>query len=269
EKKDSENQRLLQSNQQQVFLNKVLGGGGVVLIIMVGSLFYFFVGKQKANKQLEKQKRQIEINLREKESLLREIHHRVKNNLQVISSLLNMQSYHLDDPGMINAIAEGQSRVKAMALIHQKLYQTEQLTEIDFEEYTNQLINHLATAFGQPDKKINSKVSGANIKLDIDTAIPLGLILNELVTNAYKYAFEGVNEGDLAIELQRVDDHQYELTVADSGKGLPGDFDVTKLNSLGLKLVNMLIEQLDGQLTIQSENGTQFSIRFKETRMSA
>ncbi|MEQ9413083.1 MAG: histidine kinase dimerization/phosphoacceptor domain -containing protein, partial [Cyclobacteriaceae bacterium] len=218
EKKDAENQRLLHANEQQEKLNLILGGGGLLLLMLSGSLFYFYRGKQKANQKLVIQKRQIESNLNEKEALLREIHHRVKNNLQVISSLLNMQSYHLDDPGMINAIAEGQSRVKAMALIHQKLYQTEQLTEIDFEEYTNQLISHLATAFGQPDKKITSKVRGANIKLDIDTAIPLGLILNELVTNAYKYAFEGVNEGDLAIELQRVDDHQYKLTVADNGK---------------------------------------------------
>jgi two-component sensor histidine kinase len=149
------------------------------------------------------------------------------------------------------------------------LYQTEQLSEIDFQEYADQLIDHLATVFGHPDKKINSHVNGYNIKLDIGTAIPLGLILNELVTNAYKYAFKDASGGDLKIELQIEKDQHYNLTVMDNGQGLPKDFDETKLNSLGLKLVRMLIEQLDGSVTIQSGKGTSFYIRFKETRMSA
>lgn len=224
---------------------------------------------QRTNEEIIHQKQIIEQSLKEKESLLREIHHRVKNNLQVISSLLNMQSYHLDDPGMISAIAEGQSRVKAMALIHQKLYQTDQLTEIDFQEYTEQLIQHLATAFGRPNRKVTSIVKGSDIKLDIDTAIPLGLILNELVTNAYKYAFKDEENGYLQVELSREQDEYFTLKVADNGQGLPQGFDEAKLNSLGLKLVRMLIEQLDGSLTIQNEGGTHFNIRFKETRMSA
>lgn len=268
EYKEAENKRLLQTNQQHETLNKILGGGGILLLLMLSSLFYFYKGKQRANKKLEAHKKQIEISLREKEALLREIHHRVKNNLQVISSLLNMQSYHLQNQDMIDVFTGGQSRVKAMALIHQKLYQTEQLSEIDFREYTEQLISHLETAFGSADKKIKTCVDGANIKLDIDTAIPLGLILNELITNAYKYAFEGVQGGNLQIALHQ-EDMYYHLTVKDSGHGLPSDFDESKLTSLGLKLVRMLIDQLDGSLTIENDAGAHFSIRFKETRLSA
>ena len=180
-----------------------------------------------------------------------------------------MQSHYLDDPRMINAIAEGQSRVKAMALIHQKLYQTDQLSEIDFQEYTEQLISHLAAAFGQPGKNINSAVNGSALKLDIDTAIPLGLILNELITNAYKYAFTDVAEGSLRIDLKRDDNHFYHLRISDSGQGFPTDFSEAKLNSLGLRLVRMLIEQLDGSLTISNEPGAHFYIRFKESKLSA
>jgi two-component system, sensor histidine kinase PdtaS len=269
EKKEAENQRLLLANTQQSRLSWILGGGGTLLLLMFGLLAYFYRGKQKVNKELNEQKKQVESNLREKETLLREIHHRVKNNLQVISSLLNMQSYYLDDPRMISAIAEGQNRVKAMALIHQKLYQTEQLSEIDFQEYTEQLIGHLATALSDPDKKISSTVNGAALKLDIDTAIPLGLILNELITNAYKYAFNGVSEGTLHVDLKLDEAHYYHLRISDSGQGLPANFSEANLNSLGLKLVRMLIEQLDGSLTITNVPGASFYIRFKESRLSA
>jgi two-component sensor histidine kinase len=241
----------------------------VLLILLLISLFYFYRGKQKVNQRLEVQKKQIENSLQEKEALLREIHHRVKNNLQLISSLLNMQTYHLKDPDMINAIAEGQSRVKAMALIHQKLYQTEQLSEIDFQEYTEQLIAHLATAFGEHGRIVHSKVNSQALKLDIDTAIPLGLILNELVTNAYKYAFSEMNEGKLNVDFSLDDERTYHLLISDSGRGLPEDFNESKLNSLGLKLVRMLVEQLDGSLTICNDPGAHFHIRFKKNEIAA
>ncbi len=180
-----------------------------------------------------------------------------------------MQSYYLDDPRMINAIAEGQNRVKAMALIHQKLYQTDHLSEIDFQEYTEQLIGHLSTAFNHPGKMIRSSVNGSALKLDIDTAIPLGLILNELITNAYKYAFSGVNEGSFKVDLTRDDSSYFHLRISDSGQGFPIDFSEEKLNSLGLKLVRMLTEQLDGSLTITNSPGANFYIRFKESKLSA
>ncbi|MFZ6010987.1 MAG: tetratricopeptide repeat-containing sensor histidine kinase [Bacteroidota bacterium] len=269
EKKEAENQRLLIANEQQTTLNRMLGGGGILSILLLVSLFYFYRGKQKANRKLEVQNKQIESNLREKESLLREIHHRVKNNLQVISGLLNMQSYHLQDPEMINAIAEGQSRVKAMALIHQKLYQTDQLSEIDFQEYTEQLIGHLDAAFGKQGRTFNREVNGSSLKLDIDTAIPLGLILNELITNSFKYAFTEATVVDLKVDLKLDDEQYYHLHISDSGKGFPDDFNESKLNSLGLKLVRMLVEQLDGALEISNEKGAHFYIRFKKQHIAA
>jgi two-component sensor histidine kinase len=180
-----------------------------------------------------------------------------------------MQSHHVDDPRLMHAIAEGQNRVKAMALIHQKLYQTEQLSEIDFQEYTEQLLQHLSAALGEPGKKIRSLVNGSSLKLDIDTAIPLGLILNELITNAYKYAFNESSEGSLQVILQRDDTACYHLRISDSGSGLPANFEEAHLNSLGLKLVRMLIEQLDGTLTITNEPGASFYIRFRDTRLTA
>jgi two-component sensor histidine kinase len=268
-KKEAENQRLLLVNRQQTQLSRILGGSGILLLTVLGLLAYFYRDKQQANVKLQEQKKQIEFNLREKEALLREIHHRVKNNLQVISSLLNMQSYYMDDPRMINAIAEGQNRVKAMALIHQKLYQTDHLSEIDFQEYTEQLISHLATAFGDSGRMVRSKVNGSALKLDIDTAIPLGLILNELITNSYKYAFNGMQEGNLKVDLTRDNLHYYHLRISDSGHGFPADFNEDKLNSLGLKLVRMLIEQLDGSLAITNDPGAHFYIRFKESKLSA
>jgi two-component sensor histidine kinase len=269
EKKEAENKQLVIANTQQSRLNWILATGSGLLLIMVIALLYFYRDKRKANVKLEQQKRQIQSNLQEKEALLREIHHRVKNNLQVISSLLNMQSYYLDDPRMINAIAEGQNRVKAMALIHQKLYQTDHLSEIDFQEYTEQLINHLATAMGHQYGKVHSTVNGSSLKLDIDTAIPLGLILNELITNAYKYAFSADKEGSFNVHLTRDEAAYYHLRISDSGQGLPADFNEEDLNSLGLKLVRMLTEQLDGSLTISNEPGASFYIRFKESKLSA
>lgn len=268
EKKESENQRLIHANMQQSRLNWMLASGGTLLLALLMFLAYFYQGKQKANIKLELQKRQIQSSLLEKEALLREIHHRVKNNLQIISSLLNMQSYHIEDPRLINVIADGQHRVKAMALIHQKLYQTDHLSEIDFREYTEQLILHLAAAFGA-GKKIQSTVNGSSLKVDIDTAIPLGLILNELITNAYKYAFNDIAEGKIIIDLKLDETHHYHLRVADSGKGLPEGFSATKLNSLGLKLVHMLTEQLNGSLTISNDPGANFYIRFKKITMTA
>lgn len=269
EKKEAENRRLQLVAVEQTRLSWVLGGGGILLLLLLGLLAYFYRGSRQANQRLAAQNHQIEVNLREKEALLREIHHRVKNNLQVISSLLNMQSHHLDDPRMADAISEGQNRVKAMALIHQKLYQTEQLSEIDFHEYAQQLLAHLSAALSVPGKKINNTVTGAALKLDIDTAIPLGLILNELITNAYKYAFQGVTEGTLKVDLQRDEAAFYHLRISDNGRGFPADFSESKVNSLGLKLVRMLIEQLEGSLTISNDPGASFYIRFRETRATA
>jgi two-component sensor histidine kinase len=269
EKKEAENRELLERSRRQRQWNVALAIGAGLLVTLAGLLLYFYRGLRRAHRKSERQKQQIAESLREKEALLREIHHRVKNNLQIISSLLNMQTYYANDPRMIHAIAEGQNRVKAMALIHQKLYQTDNLTAIDFQEYAEQLIGHLAAALAPPGKTIRSHVNGSSLKLDIDTAIPLGLILNELITNSYKYAFSNVAEGELQVHLSCDTERNYHLRISDSGSGLPPGFNEHTLNSLGLKLVRMLTEQLDGTLTISNQAGAHFYIRFRENRLTA
>lgn len=249
--------------------------GGLVLVFAAAGFIYraerlkarAFDKLSLLNEEVVTKNLLIERALGEKEALLKEIHHRVKNNLQVISSILNMQSRASASPEMLSVIQEGQSRVKAMALIHQKLYQTEKLSEIDFREYAEELLEHLSSIFqGTSGKEILRKVTGSDIKLDIDVAIPLGLILNELISNAYKYAFEGREQGQISVELKRTTEGNLQLEVADNGNGLPVDFDLEKAKSLGLKLVNILTRQLNGQLSFQSVAGAQFSIVIQEVK---
>lgn len=172
----------------------------------------------------------IQTSLEEKETLLREIHHRVKNNLQIISSLLNIQSDNIEDPTLLSNIREGQNRVQAMSLIHQNLYQSEHLSNVDIENYLKELVVYLSEMFEKDGKKINVEIEANHIEFDIDTAIPLGLIVNELVSNAYKYAFENQANGKIKIDIKALNEVEYELNVNDDGKGLPSDFDPTKAN---------------------------------------
>ncbi len=208
------------------------------------------------NREIEKQKDMIQASLGEKEILLREIHHRVKNNLQIISSLLNIQSEHIQDEQVLSSIQEGQSRVEAMSLIHQNLYQSEHLNNVDISNYLQQLTAYLSNVFSGERRSIAVSVETAHINFDIDTAIPLGLIVNELVSNAYKYAFDKNSTGGINIRLQ----------VADNGKGLPPGFDPEKSNTLGLKLVKILSRQLRGSFSSKSGNGTVFLVKFKDLR---
>ncbi len=241
-------------SQASTFRNALIGGS-ILLILVVGLVV--------RNSRLKTQ------SLKEKEYLLKEIHHRVKNNLQVISSLLNMQSREANDPEMLDVIKEGQSRVKAMSLIHQKLYQTDNLSEIDFEEYSQQLIDQLATLYKRDGLELEKTIIARDIKLDIDTAIPLGLILNELISNSFKYAFKEMEKGELQISLERLSKEDLKLTVFDNGVGLPGNLDLSTVKSLGLKLVNILTKQLKGNMNFSNENGARFEIEFKDLRMSA
>ncbi len=271
---DIDRQQALLAQEQKIRF--ILIAGILVVIILAGLIYKGERQKARAydqlsiqNQEIAKKNAVIETALQEKESLLKEIHHRVKNNLQVISSILNMQSRATASPEMLTAIQEGQSRVKAMALIHQKLYQTEKLSEIDFKEYAEELMDHLSSIF-QSSKggAIVKTISSPDIKLDIDMAIPLGLILNELISNAYKYAFEGKTEGAISVELKRVGEDQLQLEVADNGKGMPADFNLEKAKSLGLKLVNILTRQLNGQMSVHSTGGAHFSILIQNTKVA-
>jgi two-component system, sensor histidine kinase PdtaS len=201
----------------------------------------------------------------EKEALLKEIHHRVKNNLQIISSLLSIQTENITDERVVSAVLESQGRVKAMALIHQLLYQEEELTRISFRTYLPQLVNTVSSIFKKDDEKVELEVEVGDIAFDIDTSIPLGLIVTELASNAFKYAFGREKEGRLKVNLESAGNGKYVLTVADNGKGLPPGIRIDELNSMGLRLVKMLTGQLDGELEYYYNKGAIFTVSFSET----
>ncbi len=220
---------------------------------------------QLSNNEVSRQRDELRSRNENIELLLKEIHHRVKNNLQVVSSLLDLQTREIEDERTLATFIEGQSRVKAMALIHQKLYQNEGLVSIDFGDYVEQLIKELIGVY-LLSKKVNTTVNvNGNTQFDIDTAIPLGLILNELISNAFKYAYDGSEEARLNVQLDSVDNGQYCLTVSDNGKGLPEHFEFAKLKSLGLKLVRRLSKQLYGEVMYSKDGGARFTITFMDT----
>jgi PAS domain S-box-containing protein len=198
-----------------------------------------------------------------REMYFRELHHRVKNNLQVISSLLFLQSQQASDPNTIEILKESQSRVKSIALIHEKLYRSPELTRIDFGEYARDLVSDLFRAYGATDA-VSVRLDIPDVSLEIDTAIPCGLIINELVSNVLKHAFPGGRRGQVLIGLTAAAPGEFELLVQDDGVGLPQDYALRTGTSLGLRLVSDLTRQLDGALDMTSAGGAAFRIRFKE-----
>jgi PAS domain S-box-containing protein len=205
----------------------------------------------------------IKASLEEKEILLREIHHRVKNNMQVVISLLSLQSDKIKDQQYVEMLKESQDRIKSMALIHEKLYQSKDFANIDFDGYVKALVNSLFVSHGANPDKIASKIEIKDISLGLDYAIPCGLIINELVSNSLKYAFPNEREGEIGIGLQKTSENEVELTVSDNGIGIPEELDFGTIESLGLDLVKVLAEhQLGGKIELKRAGGTSFSIRF-------
>jgi len=202
----------------------------------------------------------MQASLREKEVLLKEIHHRVKNNLQVMSSLLNLQSQHLTDPKALDALRVSTHRIKTMALIHDKLYRSESLSGIYFPGYVHDLTGDLINTYA-PDKHIVLNVDIDPVSFDLDTSIPLGLILNELVSNSLKHAFPDDEGGIIAVSLHSRD-AGVEMSVSDSGIGFPEDLDFTDTQSMGMQLVVILVDQLEGTIELKRSNGTEFRITF-------
>lgn len=226
---------------------------GVILLIA-------FIGKTRSNKVLLDQKQEIERQNNEREILLKEIHHRVKNNLQIISSLLSLQSRKMEDGEAKDAVREGQSRIKSMSLIHQKLYGESNFSKINMKEYIEDLTEILFKSY-KPGSMIEKKIEVDNLFIDVDTAVPLGLILNELISNALKYAFQDNPNGELDICMSRKDGKLF-LKVADTGKGLPENFKENK--SMGMNLVYILGEQLDAQIEVDNSKGTAFIIQLTD-----
>jgi PAS domain S-box-containing protein len=202
--------------------------------------------------------------LKEKEVMLKEIHHRVKNNMQIVSSLLNLQLDHLHDDEARSMFIESQNRIASMALVHEKLYQSTDLARIDFTDYLGDLTENLACVLGARARAIAVQLKSTGVRLGIDTAIPCGLIINELVSNAYKHGFPQGGPGVVTLSFERLSDGRLKLEVADTGRGIPAGIDLQKTRSLGMQLVNTLVRQLHGSIEVRRENGTRFILLLQE-----
>ena len=212
--------------------------------------------------------------------LLREIHHRVKNNLQIISSLLNLQIPYIKDEQAIEFFKESQNRVKSISMVHEKLYQSKSLDKIEFKDYISNIVTNLFQTYDVDQDTIEYKPSLDNIKLNIETSIPCGLIITELITNSIKHAFpatEGLGpsnkkftslngkKGKIWVKLHS-NDKKFNLIIKDNGIGLPEGLDFKNTESLGLQLVDLLVNQVDGVIELNQENGTEFKIEFEELK---
>jgi two-component sensor histidine kinase len=211
----------------------------------------------------DKAQKQIIKSLEEKDVLLREIHHRVKNNMQIISSLLSLQSSYIENPEMKDILNQSRNRVKSMSMIHEQLYQTDDLAKIDFKSYVNGLIKSLFQIYSLNQKHIEWEVNVEDVKLDIETAIPCGLIINELISNSLKHAFIDRTDGKIYFNMMRYN-NMINFNVSDNGIGIPDNFKIENTSTLGLNLVKTLVNQLEGKLTIEQNNGISYDVIFKE-----
>jgi PAS domain S-box-containing protein len=224
----------------------------------------------RVNKELEAEiterkraEEQIKATLKEKEVLLKEIHHRVKNNLQLINSLLNLQSRRIHDEKGVAIFEECKNRVNSIALIHEKLYESEDMANINYGEYVRSLTNHLFNSSLTSLPGVTLKINADDVFLKVDKAIPCALIINELVTNAIKYGFPQGQQGEIIVGLQSADKGKVILTVADNGVGLPADFNMNDLETLGMQIISALAKKLHGSIKIDRSKGTKFTMEFQ------
>ena len=215
--------------------------------------------KQRSNRRLGEKNAIISQALKEKDILLREIHHRVKNNLQMISALLYLQGKSIDDPTAQDAIKESQNRVQSMAMLHQNLYQDEDLLGVEIKDYLDKLFDHLFASYNIEKERIALRKQIEDVSLDVDTVVPLALIVNELISNALKHAFRDGRKGEIDVRLSEENDNLV-LEVADNGTGLPMEFDATKSGNFGYKLINILTERIGAEWSVQNGNGTRVKL---------
>lgn len=235
------------------------------LLVLAGTLFYRVVFIKRSIDQTDRSRIDLREKLDEKDMLLKEVHHRVKNNLQTVCSLLNMQSRGAEDEHMKNLIKSSQNRVMAMAMVHEMLYLRDDLSAIDYKPYVFKLTEYLVKSVKGPDSKVKLAIDVPDIVLGIDTAIPLGLLINETITNSLKYGIQGDSEGEIHIELKKQDKDDYVLTIGDNGVGISEEVDPKTTKSLGLKLIHNLARQLKGSITMDwSRKGTNYIVKFKD-----
>ncbi|WP_338359561.1 sensor histidine kinase [Yeosuana marina] len=232
----------------------------VAILLLI--VFVFLLRKQNQSKILAQKNSQINQSLKEKELLVKEVHHRVKNNFQIIASLMELQIKDIKDKKALEFANDSMNRLKSMSLIHQKLYQKNDEL-INFEKYIRLLVNEVSLLYAS-NKKIDTHICVNNLFFDVDTAVPLGLIINELLTNAYKYAFSEDFDGELEISIDKIENGGYKLVISDNGPGFNDDFNINKVESFGLKLVKRLVKQLQGNLSLLNNKGAIFQINFKD-----
>ena len=211
--------------------------------------------------ECDRVEQELRNSLQEKEVLLKEIHHRVKNNLQVISSLLNLQAGTIEDPDAVETLKESQSRIRSMAFVHESLYQSDNLSEVDLGRYIHVLTTHLFRTYKINTSLISLDIDAEDAGLSVDATIPCGLIINELISNSLKYAFPGGREGRIYVDLHS-ENGQLTLIAGDDGVGFAEDVDFRNTESLGLQLVNTLVDQIDGTIELNGKEGTEFRITF-------
>lgn len=271
------NAKILENEESKSRLYVVLLGSALLFLVFVAVFYY---QKQKINKTLthinsrlteknliiEQKSKELKESLDDRELLLKEIHHRVKNNLQIISGLLELQKEELTEETSKAAFDEGQSRVRSISLIHQNLYQHESLGSIEFKTFVNDLLKQIQEVFGQIDRPIRSTIEIPEKLLDIDTAVPLGLIINELITNSYKYAFSKEKQGEIHIQLTNTGSGNFVLTYSDNGPGIKNGIDFDHAESLGLRLIRGLAGQLHGTASYNYNGFSVFKIEFKDAQ---
>jgi two-component sensor histidine kinase len=206
--------------------------------------------------------KKLQASLKEKEVLLQEIHHRVKNNMQIISSLLNLQSSKVQDEDVVGMFQESRDRIRAMALIHEKLYQSKDLAQVNLGQYIESLYLHLYHMYRVDSSTVRLVKHIEEVFLDINTAIPIGLVINELVSNALKHAFPNGSQGEIRLELSRDKGGRYRLIIKDNGAGLPAGVDIKNPDTLGMQLVHDLVAQIGGEIDIDISEGTAFLVTF-------
>jgi two-component sensor histidine kinase len=247
--------------RQSDIIKKITLAGIVVMLIITGLIYIQYRNKQRANKEINEKNLALEQLLRDKEWLVKEIHHRVKNNFHIVASLLEIQSSYLKNKEALSAIKDSQHRIHSMSIIHQKLYQSDTLSTIHMPEYIYELVEYLRESYAIRGN-IGFSLQIEHITLNHASAITLGLILNEAITNAIKYAFAKTKEGKISISLSHISDSQILLSIADNGRGLPTDFDSRIGTSMGMELLQGLTDDLGGSFSIETDEGTHIKVIF-------
>lgn len=207
--------------------------------------------------------RRIQDALQQKDLLLKEVHHRVKNNLQVIHSLLDLQALTIEDAGMVGMLRDSQNRIRSMSMIHQTLYQSQDFAQVDFDQFLGGLLPRLMESYASSAGHVTIDVQARDVKLPINEAIPCGLIVNELVSNALKHGFSGGRRGSIQVAINQAEDQHIEMSISNDGHPIPDELELDHTGSLGLQLVQLLTQQLRGKLTTQRAQPTCFTLRFQ------